>query len=68
MNIRPVYNEDGTTGKKCTKYFRGGGKGYGTNMMHRRREKRMGREEKREWTYGIKHWGRVRTIPKIHIQ
>eukprot|EP00965_Chrysotila_dentata_P047935 1590136-Pleurochrysis_carterae.AAC.2 len=22
----------------------------------------------RERTYGIKHWGRVRSIPRIHIQ
>eukprot|EP00965_Chrysotila_dentata_P262098 6214469-Pleurochrysis_carterae.AAC.1 len=22
----------------------------------------------KEKTYGIKHWGRVRTIPRIHIQ
>eukprot|EP00965_Chrysotila_dentata_P092445 3050850-Pleurochrysis_carterae.AAC.4 len=24
--------------------------------------------KERERTYGIKHWGRVRTIPRIHIQ
>eukprot|EP00965_Chrysotila_dentata_P189257 6173221-Pleurochrysis_carterae.AAC.2 len=24
--------------------------------------------QKREKTYGIKHWGKVRTIPKIHKQ
>eukprot|EP00965_Chrysotila_dentata_P119865 3963803-Pleurochrysis_carterae.AAC.1 len=30
------------------KAFQSGGKGHGTNMMHRRREKRMGRGEKRE--------------------
>eukprot|EP00965_Chrysotila_dentata_P220115 6191583-Pleurochrysis_carterae.AAC.3 len=30
-------------------------------------EEEEGRIEK-ERTYGIKHWGRVRTIPRIHIQ
>eukprot|EP00965_Chrysotila_dentata_P257955 6213056-Pleurochrysis_carterae.AAC.1 len=25
-------------------------------------------KRKRERTYGIKHWGRVRTIPRIHLQ
>eukprot|EP00965_Chrysotila_dentata_P060507 2005569-Pleurochrysis_carterae.AAC.2 len=48
MNRRPVYNEDGTTGERRTKHSRDGGKGYGTNMLNRRREKRMGRGEKRD--------------------
>eukprot|EP00965_Chrysotila_dentata_P044844 1489915-Pleurochrysis_carterae.AAC.1 len=26
------------------------------------------RGKERERTYGIKHWGRVRSIPRIHIQ
>eukprot|EP00965_Chrysotila_dentata_P140954 4659641-Pleurochrysis_carterae.AAC.1 len=43
MNIRPLYNEDGTPGEKCTQHSRDGRKGYGTNIMHRRREKRMGK-------------------------
>eukprot|EP00965_Chrysotila_dentata_P076344 2521613-Pleurochrysis_carterae.AAC.1 len=36
------------TGEKCTRHSRDGRKGYGTKMMHKQREKRMGREEKRE--------------------
>eukprot|EP00965_Chrysotila_dentata_P256886 6212707-Pleurochrysis_carterae.AAC.2 len=25
-------------------------------------------EEKKEKTYGIKYWGRMRTIPRIHMK
>eukprot|EP00965_Chrysotila_dentata_P208996 6185029-Pleurochrysis_carterae.AAC.1 len=35
-------------------------------MMEGKEDEERGRE--RERTYGIKNWGRVRSIPKIHIQ
>eukprot|EP00965_Chrysotila_dentata_P064495 2138581-Pleurochrysis_carterae.AAC.1 len=36
---------------------------------HQIRGKEDGKREiEREKTYGIKHWGRVRSVPKIHIQ
>eukprot|EP00965_Chrysotila_dentata_P065304 2163967-Pleurochrysis_carterae.AAC.1 len=45
MNIKSVYNKDGTTEEKYTEPFRDGGQGWDTNMMHRRREKRIGKRE-----------------------
>eukprot|EP00965_Chrysotila_dentata_P020395 675971-Pleurochrysis_carterae.AAC.1 len=38
---------------------------YNTHSGGKEERKRRAEREK---TYGIKHWGRVRSIPKIHTQ
>eukprot|EP00965_Chrysotila_dentata_P124228 4106610-Pleurochrysis_carterae.AAC.1 len=40
-------------------------RGYNAQAMGKEDGKR---EKERDRTYGIKHWGRVRTIPRIHKQ
>eukprot|EP00965_Chrysotila_dentata_P078440 2584455-Pleurochrysis_carterae.AAC.1 len=69
MNTEPVFNEGGITEVLQLKPSRNGRKSStqpGHNIAQGQGDK--DEERNKEKTHGIKHWGRVRTIPRIHKQ
>eukprot|EP00965_Chrysotila_dentata_P149782 4946138-Pleurochrysis_carterae.AAC.2 len=68
MSIRPTYSEDGTTGEKCIRHSRDEKRAWPKYDVQTGEEEDGARGKEREKSYGSKHWGRVRSIPRIHRQ
>eukprot|EP00965_Chrysotila_dentata_P129613 4285053-Pleurochrysis_carterae.AAC.1 len=72
MNIKSRYKKDGTTGEtlgNMNKAFQR----WKTKIKYESKERVDGKEEgdrklEKVRTYGIKNWGKVKTIPRIHKQ